>query len=158
MHKHLHHLTWFREESPTFFITTCTDRRKRCLAAPIVVSILVEEWRLALSRHGWMVGRYVIMPDHVHFFCASDEENAKSLSGFMQNWKQWTSKRIYRECGLSSPLWQAGFFDHRLRSAKSSRQKWEYVVENPVRAGLATHASDWPWQGEIFPVDMDISR
>ena len=33
-------------------------------------------------------------------------------------------------------LWQPGFFDHLLRNDESYSQKWEYVRENPVRAGL----------------------
>jgi putative transposase len=158
MHRHLHRLIWVRGEAATFFITTCTYHRKPNLTVPAVVSILVDEWRLALPRHGWMVGRYVVMPDHVHFFCASAGVGAKSLSGFMQCWKQWTSKRLGRECGLSSPIWQAGFFDHLLRSTESARHKWEYVEENPVRAGLVTRATDWPWQGEIHPLEMQLLK
>lgn len=42
----------------------------------------VEEWRDAHLRHGWAIGRYVIMPDHVHFFCRP-EHDAKMLSDFM---------------------------------------------------------------------------
>jgi hypothetical protein len=42
-----------------------------------------------------------------------------------------------------------GFFDHLIRSSESYAEKWEYVRENPVRAGLVTSADDWPWQGEI---------
>ena len=33
--------------------------------------------------------------------------------------------------------------------AESYSQKWEYVKENPVRAGLAEKSDDWPFQGEI---------
>jgi putative transposase len=156
MHRHLHRLIWVWGEAATFFIATCTHQRKPNLTGPAVVSILVDEWQLALPRHGWMVGRFIVMPDHVHFFCISAGVGAKSLSGFMQGWKQWTSKRLVRECGLSTPLWQAGFFDRLLRSTESARQKWEYVIENPVRAGLVKRAADWPWQGEIHPLEMQL--
>jgi REP element-mobilizing transposase RayT len=156
MHKHLHRLDWIREGTPLFFITTCTHRRQHFLAVPAMVSILVEEWRIVLTRHGWMVGRYVVMPDHVHFFSSSAGGEAKSLSGFMQGWKQWTSKRMIRECSLSSPVWQAGFFDHILRSTESAVHKWKYIAENPVRAGLVERAADWPWQGEIYPLTMQL--
>ena len=27
--------------------------------------------------------------------------------------------------------------------------RWEYVRQNPVRAGLAVNVEDWPFQGEI---------
>jgi putative transposase len=158
MHKHIHRLISVRRSTATFFVTACPHQRKPILTEPTVVSILVEEWRLALPRHGWMVGRYVVMPNHVHFFCKATGDSSKSLSGFMQSWKQWTSKRLGRECGLSSPVWQAGFFDHLLRSTESARQKWEYIIENPVRAGLVKHATDWPWQGEIHPLEMQLPR
>jgi len=67
----------------------------------------------------------------------------------MQAWKQWTSKRLARELSLSGNLWQEQFFDRVLRSTESYSQKWDYVKENPVRAGLVAGAEDWPWQGEI---------
>jgi REP-associated tyrosine transposase len=53
----------------------------------------------------------------------------------------------------SAELWQPGFFDHVLRSDESYAQKWEYVRENPVRAGLVMTADEWPFQGEIVVID-----
>jgi putative transposase len=53
----------------------------------------------------------------------------------------------------SDPIWQRGFFDHLLRSEESYGQKWNYVRENPVRAGLVTRAEDWPYSGEIVVID-----
>jgi REP element-mobilizing transposase RayT len=67
----------------------------------------------------------------------------------MQSWKQWTSKRIARDSRIAGTIWQAEFFDHVLRSTESYSQKWDYVRENPVRAGFAKNADDWPFQGEI---------
>jgi len=36
------------------------------------------------------------------------------------------------------PHWQDGFFDHLLRSDESYGEKWNYVLQNPVRAGLVS--------------------
>jgi hypothetical protein len=49
----------------------------------------------------------------------------------------------------TSALWQQEFFDHVLRSAESHDQKWQYVRDNPVRAGLVNDPDQWPWQGQI---------
>jgi putative transposase len=49
----------------------------------------------------------------------------------------------------SDRIWQRGFFDHVLRSGESYSRKWNYVCENPVRAGLVRQAQDWPYAGEI---------
>jgi hypothetical protein len=36
---------------------------------------------------------------------------------------------------------------------ESYAQKWEYVRENPVPAGLVATADEWRWQGEIAPLE-----
>jgi hypothetical protein len=51
------------------------------------------------------------------------------------------------------PHWQKGFFDHLIRNSESYAQKWEYVRENPVRAGLVKHADAWPYQGELVRLE-----
>lgn len=57
--------------------------------------------------------------------------------------------------GIAAPLphWQQGFFDHLIRSSESYAQKWEYVRENPVRAGFVTAADTWPYQGEFVRIE-----
>lgn len=50
-------------------------------------------------------------------------------------------------------FWQPGFHDHVLRNDESHGEKWSYVRENPVRAGLVLNADDWPYAGEIVIID-----
>jgi hypothetical protein len=54
-----------------------------------------------------------------------------------------------RELNFSGTIWQEHFFDHMLRSSESYSQKWDYVRQNPVRAGLVASADERPWQGEV---------
>ena len=89
------------------------------------------------------------MPDHVHFFCMGDERrDASSLSHSVGAIREWTAKQMVA-CGARPPIWQKQFFDHLLRSDESYANKWTYVHENPVRAGLVAKAEDWPDAGEI---------
>lgn len=53
----------------------------------------------------------------------------------------------------SGGLWQPGFFDHVLRPEESYVGKWQYIVENPIRAGLVKEVEEWPHQGEIVLID-----
>lgn len=153
MHKHLQRLEQVWIDSPIYFITTCTKNRRATLARDYAVQIFIEEWRGARERHGWAVGRYVIMPDHVHFFCRP-ELDARKLSEFIGAWKSWTSRRIKALRRSSSAvsattLWQRDFFDHVLRSNESYSEKWNYVFNNPVRAGLVSSANERRCAGEI---------
>jgi putative transposase len=146
-HRRLRRLSHTFEPCPLFFVTTCTYARRPLLAEDTAVEILTSEWRRNRDLYGWSVGSYVIMPDHVHFFCRSARD-AESLSDMMRGWKQWTSKRMRRAL-TGCFRWQAGFFDHVLRSDESYSRKWAYVRDNPVRARLVEQAQDWPFSGHI---------
>ncbi len=88
------------------------------------------------------------MPDHVHFF-AVPEADAKPLVTFVAKWKEWTTKNLASALNLTPPLWQPRFLDHLLRSEDSRSEKWDYVRNNPVRAGLVANADKWLYQGHI---------
>ena len=147
-HKHLKRLDNVFVEQPVFFITTCTHNRRRILDNKTMHDVCIEVWKNSEGLYGWSVGHYVIMPDHVHFFC-SPEEDGKKLEVFVGKWKEWTAKYASRRQKVDMPLWQPEFFDHVLRSGESYEEKWRYTHDNPVRAGLVEDASDWPYQGEL---------
>lgn len=94
------------------------------------------------------VGRYVIMPDHLHLFVCSDHKF--TLTEWIKGLKRGITNALRSKSTPSQ--WQPGFFDHPLRNDDSYAQKWTYVRENPVCAGLVA-LPDWPYQGEIAYID-----
>lgn len=145
---HLKRLDRVWVDHPIYFITTCIADRQRLLATEIMHEICRSVWIEGERKQRWFVGRYVLMPDHVHFFCAP-ETDAVSLSSFVGKWKEWTAKFGHRNGGCPSTLWQPEFFDHVLRSDENYEEKWHYVRNNPVRAGLVSDVDEWPYQGEV---------
>jgi hypothetical protein len=61
-------------------------------------------------------------------------------------------KRWFNELyDLPQPLrWQPGGFDRLLRTSESIHEKWNYIRENPVRAGLVEHWKQWPYRKGFF--------
>jgi REP element-mobilizing transposase RayT len=152
---HLRRLHQIWIPHPVIFLTLCTAARRPLLTRPGIPEILVQAW-LALPRTcGWSIGRYVVMPDHVHCFASAGPE-AKPLSAAMRDWKKWTARHLVAALGVDPPIWQPEFFDHLLRSAPSYAEKWDYVRQNPVRAGLVARPEDWPHAGEI--ADLRVAR
>lgn len=49
--------------------------------------------------------------------------------------------------------WQRNFFDHRLRHDESLAEKFEYICQNPVRAGLITQGEEWPYAIDASDLD-----
>ena len=83
------------------------------------------------------------MPDHVHLFVSGGPKFNLGLR----------MRGLKRAIISQSGIWQPGFFDHILRNDESYCQKWNYVRQNPVRAGLVGEAEAWPYQGEIASID-----
>ena len=148
--KHLRRLETAWIEPPIYFITTCVAGRLPILANATAAQILCDQFTAAPKRYGWKVGRFVVMPDHLHFFCApGGERDPAKLSAFVGGVKGWSARVILAEAGRAAPLWQHEFFDRLLRSNESYGRAWAYVRENPVRAGLVKDAAQWPYGGEI---------
>ncbi len=60
------------------------------------------------------------------------------MQRIISDWKRYTARHV-------SIHWQRDFFDHRIRNEASLAEKWNYIVQNPVRAGLVTSAEEWPY-------------
>ncbi len=97
------------------------------------------------------MGRYVIMPDHIHFFLRLAPE---ARVGEYMRWLKSAVTRCVRAGAECEFMWQPGFFDHVMRSTESYAEKWAYVRMNPVRAGLVGTADEWPYQGEVERIEM----
>jgi putative transposase len=147
--KHLPHLAplEFPNQSVIIYVTQVVARRRPLLARSVAVEMMLEAWRKA---DHWLVGRYVVMPDHLHLFCAPARFPATPLKNWVAFWRAEATRRW--PWPEEKPIWQKDFFDRQLRSGESYTEKWQYVRENPVRAGLTCSADAWPWQGEMHPL------
>ena len=126
------------------FLTVCTEKRERWLAQPAVQNTLHQIWENTATA--WLVSDYLLMPDHLHLFCAPHDLKF-SIERWMGFWKDRLTK--------SQPAmgrFQAGGFHHRLRAADGYAQKWQYVRENPVRAGLVVQPEAWPYSGRVHQI------
>jgi REP element-mobilizing transposase RayT len=130
--------------SKIIFLTVCTDRRKPLLANKETAERIINAWQAA---DFWRVGRYVIMPNHIHLFCAPGTLVPTRLKDWISFWK----KHVTRAWSVREelPLWQRDYWDTQLRRRESYSAKWEYVRNNPVRHGYVSRAEDWPYQGEL---------
>jgi REP element-mobilizing transposase RayT len=140
------------KDSPVYFLTLDAHDRRR-LFANSAVHEAFRSFCLKAIDYGIAVGRYVLMPDHIHLFAAFGPESI-DVSRWIKSLKNIISKCL-RVKGISAPHWQKGFFDRVLRTGESYNEKWEYVRQNPVRAGLAESPENWEFQGEIHPLDVE---
>lgn len=140
-------------KAPIYYFTACSAGRRPVLACEVVYQTLEAVWTKSAALDGWYVGRFVVMPDHLHFF-AQPGRDAKPRGVWLKMWKSVTARTLTKTLNLKPPFWQGDTFDHILRGRDSYEEKWRYLRENPVRAGLCAAADDWPWQGEIYALSV----
>ena len=140
-------LPW--EQSTIYFITFCVEHRKSVLANR-------RAWEICRASFDkldqWTILAAIAMPDHLHLVAAPAADREASVSAFAKWFKRWFNE-AYSNRGLSAAegddkswRWQEGCFDRLLRSDESLSEKWEYLRQNPVRAGLVEDPDDWPYQ------------
>lgn len=135
---------WIDSGYPMYFLTLCVADRNPVIAIKHVHQRFVDFIRESPQRYGWRVECYVLMPDHLHLFARSAHSDV-TLGAWIKALKAMLARREFR--------WQAGFFDHILRNEESMSEKWKYIRQNPVRAGLVERVEDWPYFGAFHPVD-----
>jgi putative transposase len=131
-------------QSIIIFLTVCTRQRKPLLANDETARLIVESWQVAAF---WRVGRYVIMPDHIHLFCAPNTFPVHPLKKWIECWRNQVTRAWPHRAQVL--IWQREFWDRQLRRSESYPEKWHYVVNNPVRPGYVRCADDWPYHGEL---------
>ena len=129
---------WIDPQKETYFLTVnCQPKGTNHLAKPDVAGPLLDSVRFRNEKFIWFAHLFLIMPDHVHALI-SFPPSEHTLRKTVTLWKRWTA----RELGIE---WQRDFFEHRLRSDESRREKADYILANPVRKGLVKELKEWPY-------------
>ena len=68
-----------------------------------------------------------------------------SLAEIMDAIKGASAHKVNKLLRRKGRLWQPESFDHVLRSSESLDTKIEYLLANPVRAGLVANWTDYRW-------------
>ena len=126
------------------FLTVCSKGKKKIFANDSVHKLLVDSWSKA---EYWAVGKYVIMPDHIHLLCCNANYKYPDLKPWVKYWKSEVSKKWFNI--REQPIWQNDFWDRQMRSYENYYKKWEYIRNNPVRAGYVKNANEWIYQGQL---------
>ncbi len=156
------------EPGITYLITTITRRRERLFEDERFACIAHEDIAFYARKFGMISVAHTIMPDHIHWImCPSPEdferfareEQAKGkrskyghaperfyLSKIMEDYKRHTAHLIneLRDAQYAE-VWQEGFRDDGLRIPDAIRGAVQYVILNPVKAGLVEQPKDYPY-------------
>ncbi|HLO33684.1 MAG TPA: transposase [Anaerolineales bacterium] len=138
----------------------------RWLSQPEIADIVKEAMHYR-DRKVFDLHTFCIMSNHVHAVfepisrsdCKSDpgksechSDQPKSgcqpdlpLSKIMQSLKRHTARQANIILGREGVFWQDESYDHVIRDNEEYIRIINYVLENPVKAGLACNWNEWRW-------------
>jgi putative transposase len=124
------------QELRTFFVTFVTAQRRSLFQAEQNVDLFLDVIRSDREKGRYCLHAWVVMPDHVHLLLTpADDVPLEKAIQFIKGGFSFRLKSV-RE------VWQAGYTEHRIQDAEDFERHVEYIVWNPVRAGLG---DDYAW-------------
>ncbi|MBZ5503977.1 MAG: transposase [Acidobacteriia bacterium] len=127
----------------TFFVSSRTIQGKQLLQTQRAAELLIDVLRTYTLAGKFKVHEFVVMPDHFHVLLSVDGDT--SIERAVQLIKGGYSFRRKKELGLIGEIWQRGFSEVRVTDRNSFDAHKDYIDNNPVKAGLATRAEDYPY-------------
>jgi putative transposase len=95
------------------------------------------------AKHDCAVHAYVLMTNHVHLLVTPQKPFA--LSRLMKDMNQRYVQHVNRKDSRTGSLWQGRYWCSFVDSGRYLLSCYRYIESNPVRAGIAGRAADYPW-------------
>ena len=127
-----------------YSLTFCTNFRAHVFVDSEVVQLVLSQFLRAAGEEEFSVLAYCFMPDHAHFLVQGNSE-ASDGRRLIKLGKQYAGYAYSVKYGRK--LWQPWGFERVLRDEEASFTAARYIVESPVRAGLAKTVLDYPFVG-----------
>jgi putative transposase len=136
-----------------YFITINVRERQQLFTNGQLVATCREQIESACKANAFHVIAHCYMPDHLHLLLEG-LTGGSDLRKCIKDAKQRSSYQAVR-FGVGR-LWQPGYHDRIVRQDEDIARYADYIVENPVRAGLVARAADYPYASTVLPVAPDL--
>jgi len=103
----------------------------------------------------------LVMPNHVHVVLKPNNKKGDipyALAEIMKNHKSFTAHEANKILKRKGQFWQQENYDHYIRDQKEFYRIINYILNNPVRAGLVENYQDWKYywlNKNIFSLNRD---
>ena len=105
------------------------------------------------DRFGFLVYGFVVMDNHIHLIIEVNERH--NISRVMQAVLLSYSRKYRVKYGYVGHLWQGRFISIPILKERYVQELIDYIHQNPVRAKIVDHATDYAWSSARFYADMD---
>lgn len=124
-------------------LTICALDKKNVFVLGVEAEAVIAELSRSAQDLEYKMLCSCLMPDHLHVIVTSGASGV-ALSKFLNIFKGRTTAMFRKRFGISK-LWQRSAYDHVIRAGEDLKATIQYVLNNPVRKGLAASPEDYPY-------------
>jgi putative transposase len=132
-----------------FLLTTCTHARKLIFTNLEFAAVAVDAIVQYSPKYNMQLFAYCLMPDHLHVL--AQPEGAFPITRYIKSIKGKTTFELHK-LGYKGSVWQRGFNDHVVRISEDLNTVIKYILENPVRSGLASLFYHYEWSQDCYRI------
>jgi len=129
-----------------YSLTFCTDWKRKWFESAEAVQLVLTQFLRVAAKEGFAILAYCFMPDHLHLLIEGQREDSDARKFIIKS-KQCSAHAYADKFG--SRLWQPFGYEHVLRDDEKVQVVARYILENPVRAGLAKTVMEYPFVGSL---------
>ena len=129
-----------------YSLTFCTHHRQHLFVREPVVTLVLSQISRAAVEQEFVVIAYCFMPDHVHLLVEGRSE-ASDCKRLIARAKQYSGYHYSKQ--FRGTLWQRYGFEHVLRDEELTPVVARYILNNPIRAGLAQDVANYRFAGSL---------
>lgn len=160
----------WREPGAAYFFTVVTAGRRPIFLTPQARALLRTAFARTRAERPFDMLAAVLLPDHLHCIWRLPEHD----DDFPLRWRliktRFTREFLVRRAGERRPtvdhqrqgrrgVWQARYWEHRLRDEVDYEHHRDYIHLNPVKHGYVATPEAWQWssvhehlrRGELTP-------
>jgi REP element-mobilizing transposase RayT len=172
----------FEKHGDLFFVTSSVVGFVKLFKLKSLCDIMIQNLDYYQKRGDFTIIAYVIMPDHFHLIIKTNK--GLTVSQCIGNYKRITSRKTSLELEKAgnkmllsslgkgamleptsdSRVWEYRFDSLVITNEDTLRQKIEYIHNNPVKAGLVSEPTAWPYSSArnyaglddvLIPIDVE---
>lgn len=167
-----------RDQQGLYFLTFTVVEWLDVFTRPLYKDIVIDSLRYCQQHKGLELFAYCLMTNHLHLIARATDGH--ELSDIVRDFKKFTARRVFdaictnpqesrrqwlewtlRKQGEFNPknihiqLWQPRSHGVELKTEAITRQKLEYIHQNPVRAGICYCVEDYVYCSASFYAGLE---
>jgi len=147
-------MTYHDNRSVILFVTVIVDQRLPVLANDLAHACTRKAWQTVC---GWIVGRYVIMPDHLHFFCSPATFPPEDFHRWVRRWKAQVSRTFPMCLRVGWARTSVSMAPQRERSRLSRPDDWAVSMAPQRERSRLSRPDDWAATSAAPPAAAGIA-